>query len=296
MNDLQIYTLMAKTPNIRAVQICDALDVDLVDVSAALKSLVSVGDVMRHTGAGPNGQPTQMYNLSPDFRKSRDGAALIASLPATAPTPTPAVQPPTTPAVPAVSPVVPAPEVQAPPFVTTPVFGEQSALPRAATKVDLALEHVKNHGPVSDIDMRTVMGLPKTSAPKAYLISAIKSGRIRKNDAGQWELGDGTAPAKRAPATPAAPTVVAAAAATKEDVAGLPPEVVKQLSKPAQVLANPPTSVGPTFRCGLRSDGVLELQRDGRSLVELTRDEGEHLAEFMGRMLTAADQIATTLN
>lgn len=50
INDQKIYTLMLKTESIRAVQIADALDEELVDVSSALKALVDVGDVVRTPG------------------------------------------------------------------------------------------------------------------------------------------------------------------------------------------------------------------------------------------------------
>ncbi|MEJ7804856.1 MAG: hypothetical protein WKG03_02905 [Telluria sp.] len=301
MNDHQIYCAIAKTPDIRAVQICDALDVELIDVSDALKSLVSVGDVVRHTGVGPNGLPAQLYNLSADFRKSREGAALIASLPAAAP--------------PVLAHVTPAPPTAAAPPVSTPVFQQEVALPRAATKVAQAIEHVKIHGAVSDVDMRTVMGLPRTSAPKAYLISAIKDGRIRKNDAGLWEQGDGTPPMARAPksvtnsAPKGGPATQFPKTAQSEEVANvivvgntilvskdhkeIAPEVLAAVAAVTEdkVKSAPPPE-GSDFRCGLWSDGVIELQRDGHSLVELTRAEGEHLATFVGRILGAADQIS----
>lgn len=59
-----------------------------------------------------------------------------------------------------------------------------------------------------------------------------------------------------------------------------PAAVQEQPTPPPAV--EPPVSV---FRCALWSDGVLELQRDGRSLVELTPDEGEHFTAFMRRFV-----------
>lgn len=77
MNDQQIYALMAKTPGLRAVQIADALDQELVDVSNALRSLVEVGDVVQTKGIAPNGHQAMMYDLSDEFKKSREGKALL---------------------------------------------------------------------------------------------------------------------------------------------------------------------------------------------------------------------------
>jgi hypothetical protein len=76
MNDQQIYTLMAKTPKIRAVQIADALDQELEDVQKALRPLVEIGDVVESDGRSPNGYPTKIYDLSDKFKRSWDGAAL----------------------------------------------------------------------------------------------------------------------------------------------------------------------------------------------------------------------------
>lgn len=353
MNDQQIYQLMAKTPNIRAVQIADALDKDLSDVSEALRSLVTCGDVVAHTGEAPNRQPTRMYNLSDDFKRSKDGRALLTSvvgamLAEPVPIPVPATPSP----VPAAFP--------------TPVFATQDEMAPVRTKAQVVIEHLTFHKSATDAEMRTVMGLPKTSTPRAYLQAHVKSGKIVRDAGGVWTLGDGTPlpPAGQSPSlrkynktkpgpvaqfkptakdpwpapAPKAPEIKPQASpSTKEEAAPMsqpepkpPAEACKHdtpyryeceecqdaahspmtagatqdepnpFGDPAPALASGPTFTGtitrpstePVFRCGLWSDGVLELQRNGVQVAALTRGEGEYLAAFMGRMLGQVETVA----
>lgn len=78
-------------------------------------------------------------------------------------------------------------------------------------------------------------------------------------------------------------------------------ESVQPIAKSATDEPNPfddaaPAPAAPTaptiFRCGLWSDGVLELQRDGVQVVALNRGEHEQLADFMGRMLVKVETVA----
>ncbi len=176
MNDQQIYAIMAKTPNIMAVQISDRLDAPLKDVSEMLRGLVEVGEVVAHSGIGPNQRPAQMYNFSDEFKKSRKGLDLIAQAGVAAVAdPAPAAA-----AAPAAGPNV------------TPV-----PTPAARrTKVQMAIEYLTTHKVATSAEIRTAMGLAKTSPPTAYLKDAIASGRICR-DADRWTLGSGVAPEKK---------------------------------------------------------------------------------------------------
>lgn len=311
MNDQMIYQLMAKTPDIRAVQIADALDKDLSDVSEALRSLVEVGDVVAHTGSAPNGQPTRLYNLSDEFKRSKDGRALLESVVGAMLA---------EPVAPALPPAPPFPEPAA--AVATPVFATQTEMAPVRTKGAIAIEHLTKHQrnvdpgkrPVNDADMRAVLGLPRTSHPRAYLTAQMKSGTIVRNADGYWSLGDGTPP----PPAGQSPSLrnygsknkdqpVAQFPATAQpDPASAPPETdlpepqstneEVTMSQPEPKPAPPETEAAPAaepvFRCGLWSDGVLELQRDGVQVVALNRGEHEQLADFMGRMLGHVDKAA----
>lgn len=253
MNDLQIYQLLARKPDSRAQDIADALNADLKEASEALRSLVDCGDVVRYSGTGRNGLPTQFYILSDTFKKSKDYAALMASAGAA-------------PASPAVAQVVPQPAI---------------AFEPQGSKVDRAVAFVLKHGQASDDDLRGAMGIVKPAAPAAYLVAAIKSGRLNKGANG-WTPG------------PAAASKPITKPAIKAQVTPSPKqaEVVKERNWPAAAKAFVVETAPAVFRCGLWSDGVLELQRDGLQVTCLTRNEGGHLAEFMRRMLNTTDPVA----
>lgn len=283
MNDQQVYQLLAKKPNARAQDVCDALDVDMKVASERLRELVDVGDVARHTGLGPNGIQVQMYNLSDAFKRSPAGAALLA----------PATKASVVPPISAASTTMPPPQ---------------------ASKADRAVAHVQ-HGPATDDELRAVMGLSKGEYPSGYLNSAIKYGRIHKGEKG-WTKGaaPGAAPFSSPRAKgkleakaqfQATTPVVAASRAVAADEAPVAPGPIKiavvddvfiasqdesKVEIAAAAVATP--AVGPSsavFRCGLWSDGVLELQRNGVQVACLTRGEGEHLAEFIGRVLVTVE-------
>jgi hypothetical protein len=172
MNDQQIYALMAKTPGIRAVQIADALDAPLSDVSAALRPLVEVGDVVQTKGFSPNGHPAQVYELSDAFKKSREGKELLARL--------------GTPAE-----AKPAPAAELAETVKLPAAAVEAAPPvrhgPTATKVDRAIAFITRFGSASDNQLRDVMDLPPKAYVGAYLASACKAGRVIR-DGDRWKL------------------------------------------------------------------------------------------------------------
>ena len=253
MNDQKIYTLMAKTPDIRAVQIADALDQELSDVSDALKSLVDVGDVVRHSGIAPNGQPTQLYNLSPSFVKSNEYKAIKAGL------------------VDVATPTASAPSAPQP---------AASIIPPAApvSRVDGAIAFIRLSGKVSGAELKRHMGLSGAASPGNYLNTALRDGRLAR-DGIYWMIG----PAQPAGKEPA-PQVVATAERAPETAAILVPALPASETPRQAAPAN-----GPTFRCGLWSDDVLELQRDGETLATLTRTEGEQLSSFFNRMISTME-------
>lgn len=286
MNDQKILELMAQKPDIRAVQICDVLDQPLVDVSAALRSLVEVGDVVKHSGTSPHGQPAQLYNLSPEYRKSREGKALLERIAAT-----PAAQ-------------APAASAPSPDPVVMPVFTKQTeatapAAPPAGSKVDRAVAHVLKNKSVSDDELRTVMDIAKPAHPAAYLVAAIKAGKLHKED-GLWKPGP-AAPAEPVP-TPAAQSSADAAdymlrglnLTTQEGVEQYRAALTKvvesprinvtklRTEQPAPAATSQP--IEPTYRCALWSDDILEVRRNGETVAELPKAAGESLAQFLARL------------
>lgn len=278
MNDRHIYELLAKAPaeGLRAVQMCDAINepnVELADVSRALAALVEVGDVVRSAGQAPNGQPAQFYALSTDFKNSRDyklimakqaGTAAAASAPTPAPTPD---------------------------NTSAPV----PAAPKKS-RTDDAIEYIRHAGKVSSTQLKTHMGLKSGESPATWLSGPIRDGRLLR-DGVFWMIGSGKPASKVGAATKptaargAIPKLGATLAAKSPQPAPAAPEPKAAPDTPAPVpeaVAATPVHPAGRFRCGLWSDGVLELQRDGVTLTELTRGEREHMADFFGRMLRVA--------
>jgi hypothetical protein len=277
MNDQQIHVLIAKTPGIRAVQIADALDKPLADVSQALGALVEVGDVVRSKGFAPNGHPAQLYDLSDDFKKSKDYKAVLAIVEAQPPTPA------------ALSPVAARP---APAPVVTPVF-----LPvdqPTSSRADLGIAYVRKHLSVTQDALRTAMGLKRGEYPSNFLKAAIGNGKLHK-DGDFWKVGVAAKNQLPDSVITAPPENPAPAAAPRPAADPIKSEVVRDVFVSARsaaaldtvvaAIAAAPVSTVPMFRCGLWSDGVLELQRNGSTVAVLEQKEGEQLAGFINRML-----------
>lgn len=287
MNDQKIYEYLARKPDSRAQDLADAMDVELKVASDALRALVDCGDVVRHTGIARNGVSAQLYHLSVEFRTSRDGKALIAS-----------VQPVE---VVAATQAPDVPQAAAVPL-QTPVLSQLTELAPARTKVQMAIDFLTSTPNATDAQMRIAMGLPKTSSPSTYLASALRAGRVVKTATG-WNIASGKPdaevkqppaiePVVQFPTSLRSPEVNNVAVIGNTIVASKDHKQIAPAVLATAVEAETPEPVTPVFRCALWSDGVLELQRNGRSLVELTRGEGEHIADFMRRMWGEADKAA----
>lgn len=284
MNDQIIYELLAKAPaeGLRAVQLCDAINepsIELADVSRALGALVEVGDVVRMPGLAPNGQQAQFYALTSDFKNSRDYKLILAkqlgqTIKAAAPTPAPT-----------------------PENTSAPVPSEPKK-----SRTDDAIEYIRHRGRVSSAELKMHMGLKSGEAPATWLAVPIRDGRLAR-DGVYWMIGAGAAgnvgkatkPTAARGAIPKLGAVLSSKSPTpppgafKVPAETPEPEAAPDTPVPApEAVAALPVPVAGVFRCGLWSDGVLELQRDGVTLTELTRGEGEHMADFIGRMLKVA--------
>lgn len=264
MNDQQIYALMAKTPKIRAVQIADALDVELDDVKEKLRFLVSMGDVIESDGFSPNGHPAKVYNPSEKFKRSFDTVAAGQS----AATEAPAVAP-------------PAPAAEAEPAKDEPG--------RAAR----ALAYIELHGSATDAQLRALMGLPDDVWPSTYLSKDAQAGRVVKMGH-EWKPGNGK-PLRQLKRQPAFGGPLSLPGASPFDVAPPPaPKAKRQAVKPAPTkapapAAPAPTQTAPPFRCGIWLDDVIELRRGGATVDQLARDEALVLRDFLNRVLPAEE-------
>lgn len=320
MNDQKIYELIAKHGRVRAVQLADWLDKELVDVSKALRTLVDIGDVNQFKALAPNGCEALHYELSNEFKASRAGREILARVAMVAPAASAPVANP-----------APAPAAEAEPLSALAV---ESVAAAQGTKTDRAVALVNEQGLVSDDQMRVVFGIPRTSYPSAYLTCAIKAGKLHKTPEG-WKPGRApggaeykglTSPAKGGPKAqfdpkapleypagterPVAATVpsmgahvvsqdevkaVAAIDAWDEEQKAKIASLQAAAPKPVEVpvfapLA--PAAAAPSYRAALWSDGMLELQRNGLTVMECTRGEHEFMAEFLARALGQADKVA----
>lgn len=202
MNDQKIYELMAKTSDIRAVQIADALDQELTDVSAALKALVDEGDVVRHAGTAPNGQPAQIYNLSHTFMKTAEYKAIKAKLDAA---PSPAAASTTT--------------------VAESVPAAHAAVPKVS-RIDGAIAFIRLMGKVTTAELKQHMGLGSGASPASWLNTAIQDGRLVRSS-NHWSIGNGTPVTSQITQKTPAPAVLETAAAAASPVTAGTPHLSK---------------------------------------------------------------------
>lgn len=120
----------------------------------------------------------------------------------------------------------------------------------------------------------------KVAAPRKPAARAAKAPATTQKAAPGGRAQTGDAGAERAVDAPVA----------RATTRGIVPANDTPAARPV-VDAAPPAerATGPVFRCGIWSDGVLELQRDGATFTTLTRGEGEQMAAFIGRMLVAVE-------
>ena len=302
MTEQQIYVLMAKTPDIRAVQIADALDQETDDVVAALGPLMRIGHVEQKNGKSPSGFPVLQYNLTDKFRQSAEyqpvAAILAKQKDAVAPQPTA----PVTKRIDADGQPVIRKQTSAGAEVTikSASAATQTAAAQEVSRADLGIAYVtKMKRPVTNQEMRQAMGLHKGQAPSGWLGAAIRNNKVHK--AGDmWAAGP--RPAEQVEGAPKVPVfttltepmnapsaTTSPANAVKSAVVGdvfvAAPGAEALASAVAAIAVAPTLQQSPVFRCGYWSDGVLELQRDGSTIARLEQREGEQLVGFFQRML-----------
>lgn len=151
--------------------------------------------------------------------------------------------------------------------IEVPVFAAQTSPPAGTSKIDLAIRFIRSNGSATSAELRRVMDLGPGQTPIAYLGGALKDGRLRKHGVNYY-LGDQKVDGAAAEPEP------------KPSKARRPAGRRSQFP-PASAAAIPPQP--PAFRCGSWSDGVLELQRDGQTLVLLTADEQQLLARELNK-------------
>jgi hypothetical protein len=146
------------------------------------------------------------------------------------------------------------------------------------------------------------MALKDKDYPSSYLSGAMQAGKVVKMG-GEWRPGDGRPlrPLTRQPAfggalgLPGATPFAAPAAPPAPSPPSSPPVAAPKAERQAVAAAAsvpdvpsdpPPVPVlkTPVFRCGLWSDGTLEMQRDGVTVAVVHEGEAETVLSFMDRL------------
>jgi hypothetical protein len=170
-----------------------------------------------------------------------------------------------------------APAAAALPSVTDiPKLGDQP-LHSAMSKVELAIRHLRATGSATSMQLREVMGLSKLQSPVSFLGPAVKDGRVRKHGVNYYPGHPATAGVSTSDTPPLTPPTKK----TRAPAALRPQPVGGSASDPA----------APAFRCGVWSDGAMELQRDGVTIASLSLAEHAIVAQFsVAALIKISDQ------
>lgn len=260
MDDRKIFECIAKKqPGVRAVQISDLLNVDLAEVSEALRELVASGELVRSAGFAPNGTAAQLYDFSPSFKASNDYKAVMAAMPA--------------------------------PAAAAPVKAGE-----VPSRAERAVAYILKHGAATDDDLRTELVMRAGEYPSSILGHAVKSGKVTRVN-NKWVPGDGRPVmdppkadfnAPKASIRRVAPVAVPSFLGTRVEAPAKPDGGTGVPKKRADVapVVEVPAAAQP-LRCAIWSDGMVELQSDGRTVVTLARHEAEFIARFMVMQVAA---------
>jgi hypothetical protein len=288
MDDRKIFECVAKIPGIRAVQICDMLDEELGDVSEALKSLVDAGELSRRAGFAPNGVAAQLYDFSDYFKSTNEYKAVMAAMtPADAPLPAELV------------------EQLSKAGQAEVVTGQPAKVGEVPSRAERAIAFILKHGSATDDELRTELVMRQGEYPSSILGHAMKTGRLTRVN-NRWVPGDGRPMAAPPAAKPFSESIIASNKAPTPIPAVTPflAERAKPGPKPgggagkpkaAPMVAAPPLAPAddqfievpepqpmlPALRCGIWSDGVVELQRNGKPVAVLMQAEAEFMAKFL---------------
>jgi hypothetical protein len=262
MNDQQICEFIAKKPRTRAAELANHFDVELTTVSSALRALVDVGELVKSTEFSEHGRQCQVYSLSDEFKKSREGKVMLAGID--------------------VAPVARSVVVaEAAPPTAPPVADKGAA--ESMTKVQRALACMEKVGAPTNNQLREAMGLLPNTYVGAYLATAIKDGRVvRVGD--HWKLGIGkAAPPKVLDSVEKVGNIVVAT----RDASQVPQAVIDALvSIPAPAAVSAPATA-PAMRCALWSDGTFELKRGDSMVALLTGAELAFVMDYMEKRAAA---------
>ena len=167
-------------------------------------------------------------------------------------------------------------------------------------RVERAIAFVRTRGTATSSELHMVMELEQDQLPSDYLDGAVAAGLLAKFGK-HWTpgIGPAVAPLVEAPgyripvfAPPPADNVVSlepqrtarVKPVEKVDFAGFADMVNSEAE------AAPAVKPAPAIRCGLWSDGSVEVQRDGKTSAVLFVEEVACLADFWVKIKTSAKE------
>jgi hypothetical protein len=167
--------------------------------------------------------------------------------------------------------------------------GSEAARPTYAVRASAFIQASETKSATS-AELHTLFGLNANEYASSYLIGAVRDGRLVK-DGKTWTLGSAdpqpqTDGAESAPglgqsqAQPAAAVVVPKFVTSPEPAPARPVREKRAHLSPAA----DPEQRDPVYRCCLWSDGILEVQKDGKTVAALEQAAGESLRCFLGRL------------
>jgi hypothetical protein len=247
MNDQAILEQIAQHPKCRAVQLADRLDLELVDVQAALAALIAVGDVTAEAGTSPAGSACQMYDLSATFKDSEAYKPILAKS----------------------------------------LAAQFATYRQDLGKTDRAIEFVRERGSATSSELHIVLQLDARETPSQFLTNAVRNGRLVK-DGKNWTLGPNAPeaiPPAREPAVKTDALASGAELGRVEASVTVPKFAAHEAAKPLQglrqALREPVPVAVPQYRFAVWSDGVLEVRKDGQTVVELPQAAADSLDAFL---------------
>lgn len=315
LDEQKMLQLIASEPMLRTVQLADRLDCDIDDIEDALLPMVNRGRVVRHEVIAPDKRRASAYTLSDERRnellREAPGVAIDVLAPPIAALPHPieravafitehgtvtggqlhaflgleAAEIPSNVLAEAladgrlfkdgkfwtlgaasrcrIAAEVPREQISAAPCLT-------AKMPKIGKKAQLAIDFIAKQERATDVQLAEVMGLREGDPPEAWLREALKFGVVAR-DGANWILGARPVPPVEVPRAPEAVKPAPAPLSI--------PVLSTHEPRTPRATPTPPAS----FRCGVWSDGLLELQRDGKVIAALSPDEYAQVAEFLTR-------------
>jgi hypothetical protein len=162
-------------------------------------------------------------------------------------------------------------------------------------RVERAIAFVKTRGTATSSELHMVMELEPDELVSPHLASALADGRLIK-DGKHWIPGVGPAKQEYVVPTFVPPQPVDNVVSLESQRTGRVSEVPKldfagfADMVNSQIDDTPACTAAPVIRCGLWSDGSVEVQRDGRTTAVLFVEEVAHLADFWKRVSANAKE------